>query len=233
MNVRCYRRRNYLNIATQTNNDSTISIEHNSARYPPYRDHRRIILFMMHVTDARSKAKTRTRAASPRMWLSLGGNARRWWLPAIATAYANPWTFAPTAEHTSNFVSRRGEPSVHRTRLSVCLSRNSARFYCLWNVMHCDVRMYKHSYARWSRSKTITYYLNLITANGALPRLEEIVPFNLRGLPLSETRWKGSPRVRPASRNTRSRELTSRSHSRDRETRKSAKLRFISALIGA
>lgn len=28
----------YLNIATQTNNDSTISIEHNLARYPPYRD---------------------------------------------------------------------------------------------------------------------------------------------------------------------------------------------------
>lgn len=41
-----------------------------------------------------------------------------------------------------------------------------------WNVMPCDVRMYKHSYARWSRSKTTTYYLNLITANGALPRLE-------------------------------------------------------------
>lgn len=76
-------------------------------------------------------------------WLSLAGNARRWWLPAIATAYANSRTFAPMAEQTSNFVC--GESPVHRTRLSLLwLSRARSRawFYYLWNVMHCNVYTY-------------------------------------------------------------------------------------------
>lgn len=58
-------------------------------------------------------------------WLSLAGNAWRWRLPAIATAYANPRTFTPTAEHTSNFVCEK--PPVHRTRPSILLSTRLAR----------------------------------------------------------------------------------------------------------
>jgi len=87
----------------------------------------------------REVKRKQERARHPLAWLSLAGNAWRWRLPAIASTYANPRTFAPTAEHMSNFVC--GEPPVHRTRpsilpLSTRFARARAWFYYLWNVMH-------------------------------------------------------------------------------------------------
>lgn len=75
-------------------------------------------------------------------WLSLAGNARRWWLPATATAYANPRTFAPTAEQTSNLRRISGASRAPVSALPLSTRRVLARVILLSVERHALLRMY-------------------------------------------------------------------------------------------
>lgn len=134
------------------------------------------------------RAKTRARLSSP--LLSPVGNARRRWFPVITTTYVNLRTFAYTAEHIESRLARQSSRHIAHLRAffyrrAISLPGTSCvATDCIY------VYMYKHSYARWSRSKTITYYLNLITALTAhytAPREKRFFRS-----PLLETRRKGS-----------------------------------------
>lgn len=135
-------------------------------------------------------------------WLSLAGNARRWWLPATATAYANSRTFAPTAEQTSNFVC--AESTVHsRARLSLpCLPLSTRRVLARVILLSVERRALLRMYVCTNtptrdghapKRSLITSILLSLTAHYRASRESFLLIYG--GLPLSETRWKGPPRL--------------------------------------
>lgn len=136
-----------------------------------------VISFIIHVTDARSKAKTRTRAASPRVAFS-----RRKRMDVKDFPLSRRLMLIRELSRRRRNIRRisfaKNLRCIARARLCCSRRGSRARFYYLWNVIATYIRT--NTPTRWSRSKTITYYLNLITANGALPRLERIVSFNIR-----------------------------------------------------